>query len=64
MVFAIGQVTFGIEHTPLHRILIQFEWAEPFGEFVINSKNRSIFGDVDFRREKNVCLPTRLGAKR
>ena len=28
----IGTVTFGIDHTPLHRISIQFEWAEPFGE--------------------------------
>ena len=25
-------VTFGIDHTPLHRISVQFEWAEPFGE--------------------------------
>ena len=26
------KVTFGIDHTPLHRIAVQFEWAEPFGE--------------------------------
>ena len=32
MGFGIGKVTFGIDRTPLHRISIQFEWAEPFGE--------------------------------
>ena len=26
------KVTFGIDHTILHRIAVQFEWAEPFGE--------------------------------
>ena len=28
----------------------------------IKPKNRSIFGHVGFRPEKNVCLPTQLGA--
>ncbi len=32
MGFGIGTVTFGIDHIPLHRISIQCEWAEPFGE--------------------------------
>ena len=32
MAFGIGTVTFGIDRIPLHRISIQFEWAEPFGE--------------------------------
>ena len=32
MGLGIGTVTFGIDRTPLHRISIQFEWAEPFGE--------------------------------
>ena len=32
MGFGIGKVTFVIDHTPLHRISMQFEWAEPFGE--------------------------------
>ena len=27
MGFGIGTVTFGIDHTPLHRIAVQFEWA-------------------------------------
>ena len=32
MGFGIGAVTLGIDHTPLHRMSIQFEWAQPFGE--------------------------------
>ena len=32
MDFDMGTITFGIDHIPLHRISIQFEWAEPFGE--------------------------------
>ena len=32
MDFDIGTITFGIDHIPLHRIAVQFEWAEPFGE--------------------------------
>ena len=30
--FGNRKVTFGINRTILHRIAVQFEWAEPFGE--------------------------------
>ena len=62
MGFGIGTVTFGIDHIPLHRISIQFEWAEPFGELQKNQKIGNFWGHVGFRPEKNVCLPTQLGA--
>ena len=55
-------VTFGIDHTPLHRISVQFEWAEPFGELQKNQKIGQFLGHVSFRRKKNVCLSTQLGA--
>ena len=45
-------VTFRIDHTPLHRIAVQFEWAEPFGELQKNQKIGQILGHVSFRRKK------------
>ena len=47
---------------PLHRISVQFEWAEPFGELQKNPKMGHFLGHVSFRRKKNVCLSTQLGA--
>ena len=55
-------VTFRIDHTPLHRIAVQFEWAEPFGELQKKTENMSIFGACQFSPKKNVCLSTQLGA--
>ena len=55
-------VTFRIDHTPLHRIAVQFEWAEPFGELQKNPKMGHFLGHVSFRPKKNVCLSTQLGA--
>ena len=62
MGFDNGTVTFRIDHTPLHRIAVQFEWAEPFGELQENQKIGQFLGHVSFRRKKNVCLSTQLGA--
>ena len=36
MGFDNGTVTFRIDHTPLHRIAVQFEWAELFAELQEN----------------------------
>ena len=45
-------VTFRIDHTPLHRIAVQFEWAEPFGELQKNQRMSHFGGHVSFRRKK------------
>ena len=52
MGFDNGTVTFRIDHTPLHRIAVQFEWAEPFGELQKNQKMNHFLGYVSFRRKK------------
>ena len=52
MGFDNGKVTFRIDHTPLHRIAVQFEWAEPFGELQKNQKIGHFSGHVSFRRKK------------
>ena len=52
MGFDNGTVTFRIDHTPLHRIAVQFEWAEPFGELQENQKMSHCLGYVSFRRKK------------
>ena len=62
MGFDNSTVTFRIDHTPLHRIAVQFEWAEPLGEFQKNQKIGQFWGHVSFRRKKKVCLPPQLGA--
>ena len=59
--FDSGTITFRIDHTPLHRISIQFEWAWPFGELPKKQKIGQFWGHVGFR-QKNVCLSTQLGA--
>ena len=56
MGFDIGTVTFGIDHTPLHRIAVQFEWAEPFGELQKNQKMSHFGGHVSFRRKKKCAF--------
>ena len=52
MGFDNGTVTFRIDHTPLHRIAVQFEWAEPFGELQKNQKIGHFWGMSVFAQKK------------
>ena len=54
MGFDNGTVTFRIDHTPLDRIAVEFEWAYPFGELQYYPKMGHVLGHVGFRPEKNV----------
>ena len=54
MGFGNRTVTFRIDHTPLHRIAVQFEWAEPFGELQKNKKI-SHFGGMSVFAQKKMC---------
>ena len=47
-------VTFRIDHTPLDRIAVQFEWAEPFCELQKNQK-MGHFGGMSVFAEKKMC---------
>ena len=47
-----GTVTFRIDHTQLHRIAVQFEWAEPFGELQKNQKIGHFLGMSVFAQKK------------
>ena len=49
-------VTFRIDHTPLHRTAVQFEWAEQFGELQKKQKISHLGGHISFRRNKK-CVP-------
>ena len=54
MGFDNGTVTFRIDPTPLHRIAVQFEWAEPFGELQKNQKIGHL-GSMSVFAQKKMC---------
>ena len=54
MDFDNGTVTFRIDHIPLHRIAVQFEWAELFGELQKNQKI-SHLGGMSVFAQKKMC---------
>ena len=47
-------VTFRIDHTPLHRIVVQFEWAESLGELQ-KSETIGHFWGMSVFAQKKMC---------
>ena len=61
MGFDNGTVTVRIDHTPLHRIAVQFEWADAFGELQKNQKISNFRGMSVFAQKKMCDFQRSLG---